>query len=309
MPEDTRSTHNNLPVPDPANDVNEDIPRIGVAIEAIGTLIKLVQDGVAGSAADAHEHTLDDIQGLNDALAALSSAIAALDVPSLAALDDVDVSSATNGMVLLYLGSAWQAANIAAANVTFGSENSVADELTAIGNAITSLSAALGQKADTSSLGSLANKDQVGTGDLIASEVMAALGLGYETRVSGGKAQFKDGSDWKDIDGEALAKANANEALIAALPGQYFADGQGYSSPSLANGVWYENTTGKPILVSVRALGGDLTADLQISSDGSTAHTSFANTVISGSNSWISALVGPGEYYRTTNVNLWREYS
>ncbi|WP_029061333.1 hypothetical protein [Labrenzia sp. DG1229] len=85
--------------------------------------------------------------------------------------------------------------------------------------------------------------------------------------------------------------------------------GQSFSSPNLTNGVWYENTTGKPIFVSVRASGGGLTSDLQISSDGSTAHTSLSNTVISGSNSWISAIVGAGEFYRTFNVNSWREYS
>lgn len=316
MATDTRSTHKDLPVPDPANDVNEDIARIGEAIEAIGTLIHLVEQGLADKAADDHDHMIGDVQGLQAALDALNTAVSGLSTPGLNDLGDVDVSSATNGMVLLYLAGAWQAAKIAAGNVTYGGTGNVAGQLDAIGvslaslsNSIVSLTNTLGQKANSADLGALATKNQVGTGDLIVSEVMAALGLGYETRISGGKAQFKDGQSWKDIDGEALAKANANEAAIAALPGQYFADGQGYSSPSLANGVWYENTTGKPIFVSVRALGGDLTADLQISSDGSTAHTSFPNTVISGSNSWISAIVEPGEFYQTTNVNAWREYS
>ncbi|MFN3250058.1 hypothetical protein [Roseibium album] len=178
MPVDTRSTHNDLPVPDPANDINEDIPRIGDAIEAIGTLIKLVQDGVAGSAADAHEHAIDDIQGLNDALAALSAAIAALDVPSLAALDDVDVSSATNGMVLLYLGSAWQAAKIAAENVTVGVDSSVAAELAAINLALGNFAQAI------TDLGALAVKDQIGTGDVKADEVRAELETEVKTRIS-----------------------------------------------------------------------------------------------------------------------------
>lgn len=106
----------------------------------------------------------------------------------------------------------------------------------------------------------------------------------------------------------AQADISALEAAVDALESESFGIGQAWSSPSRANNVWYENTTNRPIFIMVRAQGSS-TSTLAISSDGVTAHTTFTNTVISGSNSWISAMLSPGEWYRTTNVNQWMEYA
>ncbi|MEO0980016.1 MAG: phage tail protein [Pseudomonadota bacterium] len=214
MPTDARSTHEDLPVPHIDNDVNEDMPRVGDAIEAIGTKIHDVRQTLAGKAATAHTHEIAAIDGLQAALDTLSAAVSGLSTPGLNDLDDVDVGSATNGMVLLYVGSAWQAAKIAAANVTVGASSDVEAELTALGNAIATLAEAVSQKADSSALGALAAKNQVGTGDFDVPAALAELGIGFSTRINSNWPQYYSGSQWLDFS----AKPSALGLVGAVVP-------------------------------------------------------------------------------------------
>eukprot|EP00903_Cladosiphon_okamuranus_P001615 g1613.t1 len=161
------SPHFNLPIPDEGNLTSEEFVRLRNMVLGIEGVVKSLSDTLDGKAEAGHDHQISGVQGLQSELTNLSDAIAALQSPTLASLNDVDVSSATNGHVLLYLGASWQAAKIAAANVTYGGAGSVEGALDNIavsldGKAatlhqhtiaqVTGLQAALDGKASTADL-------------------------------------------------------------------------------------------------------------------------------------------------------------
>lgn len=103
------------------------------------------------------------------------------------------------------------------------------------------------------------------------------------------------------------AAITANAGRITTLENEQLGVGQSYTSPTNSDGVWYQNTSGRAKFVMVRTIAAG-TSTLELSSDGSTAHTSFVNQLVAGANTWITALWADGDYYRTTQCNEWREF-
>lgn len=110
-------------------------------ILALENVVFGIDTALAGKAATGHDHVIAGVQGLQEELSALSGAISALQTPTLAALEDVNVQSAVDGQVLLFIGATWQAAKISSANVTFGTTGTVEGQ-------INTISASLSGKAD-----------------------------------------------------------------------------------------------------------------------------------------------------------------
>lgn len=147
---DARSPHYGLQIPDEGNLTSEEFVRIRNMVLALESVVYGLDTALAGKAAEGHDHVIAGVQGLQDELTALSNAITALQSPTLASLDDVNVSSAVDGQVLLFIGSTWQAAKIASANVTYGGSGSVEGQLD-------SISASLSGKASTVHTHSIGN--------------------------------------------------------------------------------------------------------------------------------------------------------
>jgi len=139
---DARSPHYGLQIPDEGNLTSEEFVRIRNMVLALESVVFGLDTALAGKAATGHDHVIAGVQGLQDELTALSDAISALQSPTLATLNDVNVDSAADGQVLLRLGASWQAAKISSANVTFGATGTVEGQLN-------SLSVSLSGKAAT----------------------------------------------------------------------------------------------------------------------------------------------------------------
>jgi len=169
---DARSPHYGLQIPDEGNLTNEEFVRIRNMVLALENVVYGLDTALGGKAAEGHDHVIAGVQGLQDELTALSTAITALQSPTLGTLEDVNVSNAVNGQVLLFIGASWQAARIASANVTYGASGTVEGQLDSIsvslsGKAstvhthtianVTGLQSALDGKASTADLAGKAN--------------------------------------------------------------------------------------------------------------------------------------------------------
>jgi hypothetical protein len=63
----------------------------------------------------------------------------------------------------------------------------------------------------------------------------------------------------------------------------------------------YQNTTDRPIMVSIDVTGNNATGNLQVSANGSTWLT-VANRDADGNAEWFSTIVPPGTFYRLTGT-------
>jgi Phage tail fibre repeat len=71
----------------------------------------------------------------------------------------------------------------------------------------------------------------------------------------------------------------------------------------------YQNTTGRPIMVSIDLTGGNTTGDLAVSVDNVTWLT-VCNRSLDGNAEWFSTIVPQGNYYRLTGnitISTWAE--
>lgn len=104
MVNDVREASRNYPIPDEANQVSEDFPRLRTAFQMIGTDVAAVLAALTGKASATHTHEISAITGLQTALDGKMSASATF---SLGSLTDVSVSSASDYMVLTKIGTQW----------------------------------------------------------------------------------------------------------------------------------------------------------------------------------------------------------
>jgi phage-related tail fiber protein len=108
MVTDARTSHLDIETPHTDNTIAEDFERIALALAKIDAFLKANIDALTGKAASSHQHAIGDVDGLQPALNALAQAIQ--DVSgTLEGLDDTDVSDVSQGMLLQYLNSKWQA--------------------------------------------------------------------------------------------------------------------------------------------------------------------------------------------------------
>lgn len=122
---------------------------------------------------------------------------AALMATTQAALSDAaDKVAPVDGDVFAYLDSA---ANFILKKLTWANIKSIFDARYYLATEGTALEATVDEKADASSLGALASKDQVGTGDIKADEVRAELETEVKTRVTDNEPEFYNpgDDDWK----------------------------------------------------------------------------------------------------------------
>ncbi|UES51183.1 hypothetical protein [Roseibium aggregatum] len=108
MPTDVATTHNNIPKPHEDNDLDYDMGRIILALDLIDVLVFSINTALAGKAATGHQHAIADIEGLQNQLAVLADRVSNVSV-TLDALEDTNVSDATQGMLLQYLTGKWTA--------------------------------------------------------------------------------------------------------------------------------------------------------------------------------------------------------
>lgn len=87
------------------------------------------------------------------------------------------------------------------------------------------------------------------------------------------------------------------EAEIMTLQGQRFGVDQTWTNPGRTAGIWYQNTSSKPIMVGLRG-GSNGSAVLDYSSDGVNVNLSFQHNSVSGAQLWNTIIVPPGFYYR-----------
>ena len=106
---DSREPNRNYKVPNVANTIAEDFPRVGDAIAAIGVDVAGLLTSVAGRALLSHNHAIADVTGLQTALDGKHPNTWR---PSLDDLTDVNAPSPTSGQVLTRVGSQWQPAAV-----------------------------------------------------------------------------------------------------------------------------------------------------------------------------------------------------
>lgn len=115
MPVDTREPSRNYKIPDPANTIAEDFARLVDALTAIGVDVAGLLSSVAGKANTSHTHVIGNITGLQTAL---DGKAAVSHTHTLDELSDVVAAGATNGQVLIFVGSQWQPGSLAIASVS-----------------------------------------------------------------------------------------------------------------------------------------------------------------------------------------------
>ncbi|KZM48254.1 hypothetical protein [Labrenzia sp. OB1] len=219
---DARSPHYDLPIPDEGNLTSEEFVRIRNMVLALESVVHGLDTALGGKAAEGHDHVIAGVQGLHDELTALSNAITALQSPTLASLEDVNVSSAVDGQVLLFIGSTWQAAKIASANVTYGGSGSVEGQLDSIsvslsGKAstvhthtienVTGLQSALDGKASAADLAGKANSSH----SHAISQVTGLQSALDGKLATGGKAADSDKLD--GLNSSQLVRSDGNDTM------------------------------------------------------------------------------------------------
>ncbi|MEJ8474451.1 tail fiber domain-containing protein [Roseibium algae] len=113
--QDTK-TPRGYPIPDPANDISVDFPRIASALGLVDNDIANLLSSVSQRALSDHQHLISEIEGLSDVLANLANS-SGNHTHALGDLSDVDVTSAQTNMVLAFIGGVWTAAVMNAANL------------------------------------------------------------------------------------------------------------------------------------------------------------------------------------------------
>ncbi|WP_150522772.1 hypothetical protein [Roseibium sediminis] len=108
MVTDARTAKGNLPKPHPDNKVNEDFPRIGESLEQIGAGLDGLATALGEKPDAAHQHTIDDIQGLTAQLQELVESLAS-HTHRFADLDDVNVAGGYEGQLLQFIAGKIQA--------------------------------------------------------------------------------------------------------------------------------------------------------------------------------------------------------
>lgn len=114
MPVDTREPSRNYKIPDPANTIAEDFARLVDALTAIGVDVAGLLSSVAGKANTSHTHVIGNVTGLQTAL---DGKAAVSHTHTLDELSDVVAAGATNGQVLIFVGTQWQPGSLAISSV------------------------------------------------------------------------------------------------------------------------------------------------------------------------------------------------
>lgn len=114
MPTDTRSPNRNYPVPNAANLISEDFPRLITALLAIDTDVHGLLSSVAARALLVHTHAIADVTGLQ---AALDGKMPASATFTLASLTDVNVTGVSTGQFLVRGATQWQPVTVGPATV------------------------------------------------------------------------------------------------------------------------------------------------------------------------------------------------
>lgn len=108
-PTDTRTANRNYPKADIANNLNDDMSRVGGdGMDAVDADVQTLADELAGKAAAGHGHAIGDITELPNQLAALALAIAD-NAGTLEGLTDTDTTGVTQGMILQFFAGGWKA--------------------------------------------------------------------------------------------------------------------------------------------------------------------------------------------------------
>jgi hypothetical protein len=105
MPIDSRSPNRNYPIPNAANLISEDFPRLITALNAIDTDVHGLLSSVAARALLVHTHTIADVSGLQ---AALDGKQPVGTTYTLASLTDVNVAGVSTGQFLVRGATQWQ---------------------------------------------------------------------------------------------------------------------------------------------------------------------------------------------------------
>jgi len=105
MPVDSRSPNRNYPIPNSANLISEDFPRLITALNAIDTDVHGLLSSVAARALLVHTHTIADVSGLQ---AALDGKQPVGTTYTLASLTDVNVAGVSTGQFLVRGATQWQ---------------------------------------------------------------------------------------------------------------------------------------------------------------------------------------------------------
>jgi hypothetical protein len=114
MPIDSRSPNRNYPVPNSANLISEDFPRLITALNAIDTDVHGLLSSVAARALLAHGHVIADVSGLQ---AALDSKLPVGTTYALSSLTDVNVTGVTTGQFLVRGATQWQPVTVGPATI------------------------------------------------------------------------------------------------------------------------------------------------------------------------------------------------
>ena len=104
MPVDNFTVNQNYPLIDPANDLDDDAPRLVNSIVAIDSDMGTLFASLAGKAEVGHTHSIADVAGL---AAALDGKAAAAHQHNLDDLGNVDVGTAVNLQYFMYNGIEW----------------------------------------------------------------------------------------------------------------------------------------------------------------------------------------------------------
>ncbi|MEP3049413.1 MAG: hypothetical protein ABJL55_16315 [Roseibium sp.] len=180
---DQRTPHYSLEVPSQdgsgSNDISVAMVRIKTAFTKIDQILKDQETATTGKAETDHSHALADVTGLVDALNQLSGDINAIPT-TLAGLTDTQTTGVSEGMLLQFLNSKFQA--VVARAAQFGIDPITGIAANNVQEALAALKTAIDTKAASSSLGALAAKEQVGTGDFKVEESRTALGTKVQTR-------------------------------------------------------------------------------------------------------------------------------
>lgn len=108
MATDARTADLGIEKPHVDNKIAEDLARIALGLEKIDAYLKTNIDSIAGKADAEHDHEIGDVEGLEPALGQLAQDISNVS-GTLEGLEDTEVADVTQGMLLQYLNSKWQA--------------------------------------------------------------------------------------------------------------------------------------------------------------------------------------------------------
>ncbi len=107
MAVDAKEPNRNYPIPDEANNVSDEFPRLKVAITMIGEDMAAAFLALANKAAATHTHLISQISGLQAALDAKQNAGGTVTL-ALDDLSDVTTTGAATYQVLARIGGQWQ---------------------------------------------------------------------------------------------------------------------------------------------------------------------------------------------------------